>query len=107
MTHLRLIIFSAIIILTTSACVRESDVVSTPIPTAAAKPPPTSTVLPSPTTEPSPTPQVVIYSVQQGDTLLSIAQQYGTTVEAIVEANPDIENPDVLQIGQEIRIPLE
>lgn len=107
MTQLRLIILSFVILLITSACVRESDVVPTPIPTAAAKPPPTSTVLPSPTTEPSPTPQVVIYTVQQGDTLLSIAQEYGTTVEAIVEANPDIENPDVLQIDQEIRVPLE
>lgn len=107
MTHLRLIIFSAVILLITSACVRESDVEPTPIPTAAAQPPPTSTVLPSPTIEPSPTPQVVIYTVQQGDTLLSIAQEYGTTVEAIVEANPEIENPDVLQIDQEIRVPLE
>lgn len=107
MTYLRLIIFSVIILLSASACVRESDEAPTPIPTAEAKPPPTSTVLPSPTLEPSPTPRVAIYTVAQGDTLLSIAQQYGTTVEAIVEANPDIENPDVLQIGQEIRIPLE
>lgn len=107
MTDLRVIIFSVSILLITSACVRESDEAPTPIPTAAAKPPPTSTVLPSPTPVPSPTPEVVIYTVQQGDTLLSIAQQYGTTVEAIVAANPDIENPDVLQIDQEIVVPLE
>jgi LysM repeat protein len=73
---------------------------ATPIPTA----PATSTVPASPTPIPSPTPLVVIHVVQAGDTLLAIATQYGVTVEEIVELN-DLENPDALQIGQELRIP--
>jgi LysM repeat protein len=44
------------------------------------------------------------YTVRSGDTLSSIAQERGTTVEAIVEAN-DIEDPDVIDIGQELTIP--
>lgn len=107
MILVRLFTVSALaLLIVATGCVRDDGVTPTPIPTAESIPPPTSTVLPSPTPVPSPTPRVVLYTVEQGDTLLSIAQQYGVTVEDIVEANPDIENPDLLQIGQEIRIPL-
>lgn len=44
------------------------------------------------------------YTVQSGDTLFDIAREFDTTVEAIVEAN-DIEDPDVIDIGQELVIP--
>jgi LysM repeat protein len=44
------------------------------------------------------------YTVKSGDTLSSIAQELGTTVEALVEAN-DITDPDVIDIGQQLRIP--
>ena len=46
------------------------------------------------------------YVVQSGDTLTSIAEEFGTTVEAIVEAN-NLEDPDVLAIGQELVIPTD
>lgn len=46
------------------------------------------------------------YTVRSGDTLFEIARQFGTTVEAIVEAN-DIDDPDVIDIGQELVIPRE
>ena len=46
------------------------------------------------------------YVVESGDTLTSIAQEHGTTVEAIVEAN-DLDDPDVLDIGQELVIPTD
>ncbi len=42
--------------------------------------------------------------VQSGDTLFVIAQRYGVTVDAIVQAN-NMANPDALQIGQELIIP--
>ena len=42
-----------------------------------------------------------VHVVKRGDTLWSIAQQYGTTVSKLKELNPGI-NPDRLQIGQEI-----
>jgi LysM repeat protein len=45
------------------------------------------------------------YTVESGDTLFSIAQRVDTTVEAIVEANPDIEDANVIEVGQEIVIP--
>jgi len=34
-------------------------------------------------------------------------ERYGTTVQAIIAANPDLENPDWIQIGQELLIPIE
>jgi peptidoglycan endopeptidase LytF len=45
-----------------------------------------------------------IYTVQAGDTLFSLAQQFGVTVAAIEEVNPGID-PRNLAIGQKICIP--
>lgn len=45
-----------------------------------------------------------VYVVQEGDTLWDIADRFSTTVDAIVAAN-DLENPEDLQIGQELIIP--
>ena len=44
------------------------------------------------------------YTVQTGDTLFSIASRFGTTVEALVEAN-NITNPDLINVGQVLIIP--
>ncbi|MFY9174978.1 MAG: peptidoglycan-binding protein [Peptococcia bacterium] len=44
------------------------------------------------------------YVVQPGDTLFSIAQRFGTTVQAIIQAN-NIINPDFIVVGQIITIP--
>jgi murein DD-endopeptidase MepM/ murein hydrolase activator NlpD len=49
-------------------------------------------------------PAPVIYVVQPGDTLYRIAQDYGTTVEAIVAAN-DIADPAQIAVGQKLIIP--
>ncbi|MBE7033098.1 MAG: LysM peptidoglycan-binding domain-containing protein [Ruminococcaceae bacterium] len=43
------------------------------------------------------------YNVNAGDTILSIALRFGTSVEALLRANPDIE-PYNLQVGQRICI---
>jgi len=60
---------------------------------------------PSPSPAATPTPQPPItYSVQAGDTLSAIAQQYDVSTEALVAAN-DLPDPDVLQIGQILVIP--
>lgn len=46
------------------------------------------------------------YTVQAGDNLSKIAGKYGITWQAIFEANRDqISNPDLIQPGQELRIP--
>jgi LysM repeat protein len=43
------------------------------------------------------------YKVQRGDTLESIANKFDTTVEALIELNPDID-PLALRPGQKIRV---
>lgn len=44
------------------------------------------------------------YVVQAGDTLASIAQRFGTTVEAIVRAN-NLTDPNLIFVGQVLTIP--
>lgn len=46
------------------------------------------------------------YVVQAGDTLFSIAQYFGTTVEAIAAAN-GIDDPSLITVGQKLVIPGE
>ena len=43
--------------------------------------------------------------VEQGDTLSKIAQKNGTTVEAIMEANPGITDANVISAGQTLNMP--
>lgn len=44
-------------------------------------------------------------TVESGDTLYSIAQRCKTSVGAIVSANPSIDNPNVIYVGQRISLP--
>lgn len=69
-------------------------------------------IIPSPDLAPvggamtyAPTPVQTTYEVKGGDTLLAIALSHGTTVEAIVAANPDI-NTDLIFPGQNLLVPL-
>jgi len=61
--------------------------------------PPSTTATTTETT----TPGAEYYVVQSGDTLGSIAQKYGTTVDALTTLNPGID-PTALHIGQRIRV---
>ena len=47
----------------------------------------------------------IVYIVQKGDTLSGIAQKYGTTYQVLAEYN-GIANPNLIRVGQEIRIPV-
>ena len=47
----------------------------------------------------------VVYVVQSGDSLLGIASRYGTTIDAIVQAN-SLANPDFVFSGQRLIIPV-
>lgn len=63
-----------------------------------------SGTLAPPTATPAPTQQV--YVVQAGDTMSRIANRFGVTLQALIDANQgNIPNPDVLEIGQEVIIP--
>ena len=57
---------------------------------------------PQPTAAPPTTPQT--YTVVAGDTLTSIALRFGTTVNALVQAN-GIVNPNLIYVGQVLNIP--
>ena len=45
------------------------------------------------------------YEIQSGDNLSKIAEKYGTTVQAIVDAN-NIINPDIVYAGDPLKIPV-
>ncbi len=47
----------------------------------------------------------MVYVVKQDDTLTAIAQRFGTTVAAILAANPQIDDPSLIIEGQTITIP--
>ncbi|WP_420639854.1 LysM peptidoglycan-binding domain-containing protein [Candidatus Poriferisocius sp.] len=70
---------------------------------------PTATVeaivpTPAPTPTPTSTPEAFIYVVREGDTLGSIADEFGIGLAAIIAVN-EFENPNLLSIGQEVEIP--
>ena len=58
--------------------------------------------------DPSPVvpPGVVQYAIRQGDTLYKLAIRYNVTVRQILQANPQITNPNNLVIGQIVNIPV-
>jgi LysM repeat protein len=55
------------------------------------------------TTTETTTPGAEYYAVKSGDTLGSIAQKYGTTVDELMTLNPGID-PTALLIGQKLRV---
>ena len=58
---------------------------------------------PPPTTPPPASGQT--YYAVKGDTLRKIAAKFNTTVDAILRANPQIANPNLIYVGQAIAIP--
>ncbi|WP_322822306.1 LysM peptidoglycan-binding domain-containing protein [Chloroflexus sp.] len=83
--------------------------------TATATPQPSPTPEPRPTVEPTPEPTPTLaptasgpqrYTVQAGDTLRTIAERFGVTIEALLQANNlTPAQGDNLQVGQELVIP--
>lgn len=64
---------------------------------------PTDTPTPEPTATPTPTPETIPYTVQPGDTVSTIAEQFGTDSQTIREIN--LLPSDDLQVGQVLRVP--
>ncbi|HEY8392460.1 MAG TPA: LysM peptidoglycan-binding domain-containing protein [Capillibacterium sp.] len=50
-------------------------------------------------------PQGQLYTVMAGDSLFLIAQRFGVSLEALIAANPQIANPDLIFPGQVICVP--
>lgn len=50
-------------------------------------------------------PKQVVVTVKAGDTLSSIAKKHKTTYVRIYNANKWIQNPDIIDVGQKVRIP--
>jgi len=75
-----------------------------PVENTATDTPPVATATPQPPTD-TPTVASVLHIVQQGETLSTIAQQYGVTVEAIAQAN-GLTDPSLIVAGQELIVPL-
>ena len=53
---------------------------------------------------PLPTPTPFAYTIQQGDTISSIALEFGVSIDDLVAANPEI-SPNAMSVGQVINIP--
>lgn len=48
---------------------------------------------------------VETYTVRRGDTLWGIARQQGVTLSALIAANPQIKNPNLIYPGEEVILP--
>lgn len=46
-----------------------------------------------------------IHIVKKGDTLYELSQKYNVPLEKLIEANPQIANPDQLTLGEKVKIP--
>ena len=44
------------------------------------------------------------HTVVKGDTLWSIARRYSVTAEELIALNPQIKNPNLIYVGQEVRV---
>jgi hypothetical protein len=67
----------------------------------------TPTITLTPTITPTPTPAgPVTYIVESGDTLFSIAEQFGISIDQLLAYNPEIAaNPNSIGVGSQIIIP--
>lgn len=43
--------------------------------------------------------------IERGDTLSGLAREHGTTVRALLDANPQIRNPDLIIAGERLNLP--
>ena len=80
---------------TTTVFVPAEEVPVDTLPVPPEPPPPTTTRAPG---------QPLNYTIQQGDTLYSIARQFGVTVDQLIEIN-NLTNPDVIYVDDVLTIP--
>jgi len=63
-----------------------------------------SSSMPEPYVAPVPQANTDTYIVQKGDILSRLAADFGTTIKTLISMN-NLSNPDVLYVGQELRVP--
>ncbi|MFE2410852.1 LysM peptidoglycan-binding domain-containing protein [Kitasatospora sp. NPDC059408] len=77
---------------------------ATPAPEPSQNPAPVEPT-PTETPQPTPAPGAATHTVVAGDTLSAIAARYGVGLDAVVNANPQIADPDRIEVGQVISLP--
>jgi uncharacterized YkwD family protein len=55
----------------------------------------------------TPTPGMDVYNVHANDTLWIISRKYGIKLDAIIDANPELPDPDLIYPGDQIKVPLD
>ncbi|OAB48066.1 LysM peptidoglycan-binding domain-containing protein [Paenibacillus antarcticus] len=48
-----------------------------------------------------------IHMVKKGDSLYELSKKYGISLEKLIEANPQLKDPNKLNIGEKVKIPTE
>jgi LysM repeat protein len=66
---------------------------------------PLTTPAPTVVTEPSTTAPASTHVVRSGDSLFSIAKEYGVGLSELIDANPQLSDPEDIDIGDMINIP--
>lgn len=67
---------------------------------------PTPTATPTPELDQGPDQQTEqAHVVEAGDTMVRIAERYGVSLRALIDANPQVSDPTRIEIGQRINIP--
>ncbi|HVO43510.1 MAG TPA: LysM domain-containing protein, partial [Aggregatilineales bacterium] len=75
------------------------------IPTQTPRGPTATAIQPTPNPTYVPTLTTTQYTVQSGDNLASIANDFGTSLQAVLALNPGLTQTSVLQVGQVIMVP--
>jgi LysM repeat protein len=81
--------------------------IETAVPSEVTPEPTSEEVTPEPEVTPEATdePGYTTYVVKKGDTLYAIAKKNGTTLKALMDANPEVTDPKKLRVGQKLKIP--
>ena len=65
------------------------------------------TIFVQPTIEPQESkPTTIDYQIKSGDMLGKIARDNGITLDELLQLNPQIQNPNKIRIGQNIKLPI-
>lgn len=84
--------------------IQPGDILNLPSCGEGGAPPAAPTTAPDTSVNPPVAGEGNVHTVERGETLFAIAQRYGVTVQAIVDAN-NLANPNQLDVGQQLIIP--